>query len=358
MEREKAKDLLIYSATLAALCIIAKCIGKILFLALLPFAAAWIISLLIKPLSVFLSKKLKLKKSFLAAVLVTVIISLLVLGVGYLAAKLVREAAELCEMLINELEYPEGPLKKIFDTVNSFKEKLPFSDMKDSGASLAVYEGIRSIAESSLKSISSGFGEGITSLVTKMPSIIFAFITTVIALFYFTAGTVTLSSRKNKDERPEWLEKLTVLRSRVTEALSKYAKSYLIILLITFAELLLGFVILRVEYALLIALITAIVDFLPVVGTGIIIVPWSAFCILTGDIKRGVGLIILWMIMYLVRQIIEPKIIGDVMGIHPLLSLFAVYLGYVSLGVLGMILFPIILCIAKSTFSTSAAGKS
>lgn len=350
MERENAKDFLIITATLAALCIIIKSIGKVLLLAVIPFAVAWIVSVPVKPLSSFLSKKLKLKRSFCSAVLVILIISFLFLFFGYLASTLVTEAGDLANDLMSSLDENDNLLNIAFEKVNSINARMPHGS-ENSNVSSAVYDGLKSLLRNSLESLSNGLAKVATSFIGKMPSFVFALITTVISLFYITASDNPLISENALPSDSKYAITIKNARDRAVDAIKKYARSYFIILLITFAELFLGFVILRVEYALLLALITAVIDFLPIVGTGIIIIPWSVVCMLTGNIRRGVGLLLLWVIMYIVRQFIEPRIVGSVMGIHPIASLFAIYLGFVSCGFAGMILFPILLYIIKASMS-------
>jgi predicted PurR-regulated permease PerM len=98
---------------------------------------------------------------------------------------------------------------------------------------------------------------------------------------------------------------------------------------------------LRVPYAFILALLTALVDFLPLLGTGIILIPWAIVSLLLGEVRLGVGLLVLYAVSSVIRQILEPKLIGDGLGLHPLLSLAAMYSGLRLFGVWGMILAPL-----------------
>lgn len=108
----------------------------------------------------------------------------------------------------------------------------------------------------------------------------------------------------------------------------------------------------NVKYPLLIALITAFVDALPILGSGTVLVPWAIISALDGDINLGIALVVLWIIMCVVRQFIEPKVVSNKLGIHPIFTLIAMYTGYKLLGVIGMLIGPIVLIIIKSIFST------
>ena len=118
-------------------------------------------------------------------------------------------------------------------------------------------------------------------------------------------------------------------------------------LILTFVQLLIGFMVLDIRFPFLFALLVAAVDFLPVLGTGTVLIPWGIVLAVAGSPFKGVGLLILWVITLIVRQIAEPKIMGKSLGIHPLFSLLATYFGLKLFGIGGMLLFPIMLSVAS-----------
>ena len=132
------------------------------------------------------------------------------------------------------------------------------------------------------------------------------------------------------------------------EAGKSVLKGYLLTVGITFLQLYVGFLILGMDYALTIALITALVDILPVIGVGTVLVPWAAVKLIAGANYQGFGLLIIFAVVSVVREIIEPKIIGKSIGLHPLATLFSMYIGLETCGFLGMITFPVLLIAIKS----------
>ena len=129
----------------------------------------------------------------------------------------------------------------------------------------------------------------------------------------------------------------------------RYLRSYLMLMLITFLIMLLGLVILGARYAALLALVIAVLDLLPVIGVGTVLVPWSIFSLCLGDMKMGIGLIVLLVLHELARQVAEPKILGKNLGVHPLVTLILLYLGYSIFGLLGLLLVPVFTVILDVT---------
>ena len=108
----------------------------------------------------------------------------------------------------------------------------------------------------------------------------------------------------------------------------------------------------NVKYPLLMALGIGFVDALPILGSGSVMLPWAIIAALNGDIKLGIAIIALWIIMSLVRQFLEPKIVSGKIGIHPIFTLIAMYTGFKVIGVMGMLVGPIVLIILKNIFAT------
>ena len=161
-------------------------------------------------------------------------------------------------------------------------------------------------------------------------------------IVYFATDSGTISSGLLSILPDKWQKKLPHLKLKLTKTLTGYLKAYLLIMLITFLEVFVGLSVLGAEYAFILALIVAIVDLLPILGTGTVLVPWSVFAFLGSDIGLGIGLLVLYGVTIVVRQIIEPKIVGKAVGLHPLATLASVYIGLELLGFAGIFIGPII----------------
>ena len=139
--------------------------------------------------------------------------------------------------------------------------------------------------------------------------------------------------------------------------LKKYILSYSLIMLITYLTLLGGFLLLGVDHAPIIALFIAALDILPILGVGTVLVPWSIFELVMGNRFLGIGLIILFVVNAIIRQLTEPKIVGKSLNMHPIITLMMIYVGYALFGFLGMIILPIISVILGSILKQDNSAK-
>ena len=219
------------------------------------------------------------------------------------------------------------------------------------GNAQAFYEAVMQTVGNILSSIATRLPELAASLFSALPSALFFLIVSVVACFYFCTDGVSVTRGLCSLLPRQWQQKLPRIKENLRGVLRKYLKAYGLLLLLTFALLLVGFWILRVEYAFLLAFLIALADLLPVIGVGTILIPWGIVMLLQKQFYLGFGLLILYLTISLIRQVAEPKVLGKSLGLHPLLTLFATYVGFVLFGLLGMILAPVIALLAKRLLS-------
>ncbi len=153
-----------------------------------------------------------------------------------------------------------------------------------------------------------------------------------------------------------WVKKLYKHLKEIITALGKYLKAQALLILISFIISVIGLYIfkiagLNVKYPLLYALGIGFVDALPIFGSGSVMVPWAIISACNGDMQLAISVFLLWIFMSVVRQLIEPRIVGNKIGIHPIFTLIAMYTGFKLMGVIGLFIGPIMLIILKSIFS-------
>ena len=332
-----------------ALIVLGLYLGFKLSIFYMPFLIAFIISLIIEPAIKYLMKKVKLTRKFSAILIFIlvfgIIIGLLVWGIF----TLVSEATNLLQTLNN---YFDKAYIQIQGVINYFNTK----DLHISKELLNI------ISQSSgeiLYKISgwvSGVLTGIVDMVTSLPNIAIYFVITIMSLYFICTDKIYILDFLEHHLPRLWMKKLSVHLREIVSALGGYLKAQFILIFISFVISIIGlyvykFIGLNVGYPFLAALAIGFVDALPILGSGTVMVPWGVIAAINGDLKLGIAIIVLWIIMSIVRQLIEPKIVSTKIGIHPIFTLIAMYTGFKFIGFLGMLVGPIALIILKNIFS-------
>ncbi|MBO5907781.1 MAG: AI-2E family transporter [Clostridia bacterium] len=301
--------------------------------ATLPFLIAWLVAFAVKEPSRGLSKRLHIPERVIRPVF-----ALLIALVGFsVLGFLIWQIIALIWELLTDIGAGNGPVYELLKLLASEDFSL-FGD----GFPEELSERISGALESILSSALSFVAGAITSWAGSVPKILLFLLVTVISLVYFAIDLEKINSAVRKILPSSVGRFLSLARRKFFSVFKKYIGSYVVIFIITYVVMLLGFLVLGIEKSPLIALIVAALDILPVIGVGTVLVPWSIFLFATGEHVTGVGLVILFIVNTVIREVAEPKIIGKNLGIHPILSLALIYIGYALFGFAGLILTPLI----------------
>ena len=202
-----------------------------------------------------------------------------------------------------------------------------------------------------------GFLTKLMSVITSIPTIAIYVVITILSVYFVCTDRIYILDFMEHHMPRKWVQKIGVHIREITIKLGGYLKAEAILILVSFIISLVGlyifkFVGMNVRYPLLIALGIGFVDALPILGSGSVMAPWAVMEALNGDIQLGIAIIVLWIIMSIVRQFLEPKIVSGKIGIHPIFTLIAMYTGFKVIGVMGMLVGPIVLIILKSVFAS------
>lgn len=330
-------------ATLGILILIA---FKYLFGYLLPFLIAFGVGYIVHPLAMEVSVKTKISRKVCAFVLVFCFLTILFSLLFILGNKLLYEMQNLLKSLNSNSEAIAEYIERVIGYLNSIGEKLPIINKLQNTELSELLKGnvnklISSIWESFLSTLGSAIPNIATGIVMSLPDLFLTVIISLISCFYF-AMDMNVFRLKVKDVLPKRIMGiLSSVKKTVEIGFKKYIKAYALIFLITFVELLLGFWIIGIDYSFVLAIFVAFVDFLPLLGTAAILLPWGIVLLLMKDVFRGIGILLLMIVTTVVRQIVEPKILGDSFGVHPLITLIAIYIGYRVWGFWGLLLAPL-----------------
>ena len=318
--------------------------ARFLFLPLLPFLLALSLAVLEEPGVLWCCRRLGFQRRFAAAALTTLVLGTLALGLGLLLGKLWQEGMSLLGRLPEALERVPDMVDAVNGRYERFYHACPAQIRLwlDQLAQLLSREGISLAGD--LSGAALNWASGVMG---RLPQLTLFLFTTVLAT-YFTALSypdILLFLRRQIPER--WQRKGQGVACCLRSTFWKWVKAESILCLVTFAMLLLGFWYLRLDYVLLPAVLIALIDALPVLGTGVVLVPWGVYHLLLGSVPRGVALLALYAAITLVRSLLEPKIMAAQAGLPPLTALAAMYLGFSLFGVGGMFLLPVVLLFVK-----------
>lgn len=278
-----------------------------------------------------------------AGVVLTVAVYLAaVLVVGFAIYRAVASGGELLSFLPRFIEGTVLPaIDELSGMLGGIKESAP-EFVKPLIESLQG--SVADLSETATKVLGKTVSEGIG----RLPRVAVAVITTPIASVFFAADYENIVGFIAGQLPKRWRDWLMSAKTTVLSAFIKILRAYVILMGITFIELSVTFLLLGVSYPILIALAVAFLDFLPIIGTGTVLVPWIAISALTGRYAFAAGLLAAFIIITVVRNVIEPRIVGSNVGIPPILSLILVYLSLVFFGFLGLFLLPLIFIVLKS----------
>ncbi|MGI6050808.1 MAG: sporulation integral membrane protein YtvI [Acetivibrionales bacterium] len=337
-----------FSAILKVLLII---LGILLFTKIwkliLPFLIAYFFASLIEPVVKFCSNKLKIPRKIGTVISMLIVLGIILSILGFLVSRLVIEIKDV----YNDIEINAESLTQFFESIveatSDFFIKLPVPLMEIIDQSVdAITGALQGVLKSAID-----FVQTAMQLAMNIPQVLIFIIVTLVATYFMSSDKDTILNFLDKQIPASWLNKTKGLTKNVFSALFGWLRAQLIMTSITFMELLIAFIILKLENPLLIALLIALVDVLPILGAGTVLLPWSAITLIMGNLKLALSLVLLYLIIILVRQFIEPRVLGTQIGIHPLFTLSGMYIGLKLWGVGGMFLGPILIVIIKLLFS-------
>ncbi len=313
---------------------------------LFPFIVAFFIVAIIQSVIKPIKKILKTKNEKVAIIVLLIVYGLIGIGLAFAFIKVGIIVSDLIGNLPNLIsKYVEPTVTTLFNQLeNSFINMHPSfieiletleSNFMDIVMSLAT-----SLSKSSLPLIS--------SFATSIPVFLIGLLITIISSFFIATDYHHINEFIMAQCSPKVKNLIYDIKDYTVNTLFKIIFAYAKIMSITFVELSIGFIILGIDSPFLVALLISIFDVLPVLGTGGIMVPWVLYLLINGQINLAIGLLILYIIVTVIRNIIEPKIVGDQIGVHPLLMLIGMYAGVKIFGMFGLILFPVVLIIIKN----------
>ena len=341
--KEKIYNLLIYSLGLLSFGAVIYVVLKYLLPLLIPFIIAWLLVALTKGGAESLADKMHVPRKVVRLISSLCAVLVLALGLGLI---LWRSTAALFRFLSDIVE-SNGVLSLLEELLSS--ERPILGNLIPDELAALVGNSIDGLISSAMSAV----GGLATHLVSGLPTAFLFLLVTIISIVYFALDYESIQSFVLRTLPKSLSGRLSDLRRGVLSVMGKYLRSYALIMLITYITLFLGLLILRVEHSPIIALLIAFLDVLPVIGVGTVILPWSLISFALGDKFLGIGLILLFVVNAVLRQLIEPRIVGKSLNLHPIVSLGAIYLGYALFGFAGLLILPLI-AVSLSAFLSNS----
>ena len=341
------------------------CIGVVF-----PFIFAFFIAIIVQRPTNFIAKKLKLKKkSAISIIWVLLIYALVVILVSLLGVKIFSSVKDFIAFLTDWLSDMPTLIDNVKNWLINIASFLPaalrvrFTDWAETFFSALRDKSATEIANVIAMEATDGKGftmstltgalSGVWSTAKQIPSFVVATVISIISSFFMAIDYDRIVHFIKAQVKPAHSEKLSKTKQIIFTSLGKLIRSYGLIIIITWSELMIGLGVLSLigvydaNHIVGLTLLIAVMDILPAIGTGLFLIPWALYSLITGQIGMGIGLIIIYVIIYIIRQIIEPKIVGGTVGLPGFATIMAMYIGARLFGAIGAILTPMLLIIIK-----------
>lgn len=310
-----------------------------------PFMIGVLVAIILERMINFIVKRTKVSRKATGTVMVIIFYIILAMLTYLIVFSLIKEALSISTKLpaiYNDLKIEYNGIYSDFQKI---MDKTP-----DTITNSLYNVGLELINQ--IIGVFTSIANGVVNFVMFLPKLMVYVMITFLATLFIVTDRRNILNVANEILPNKMTRKISNIVKTTISSLGNYLKAQLVIICITFIELFIAFVILKQPYPLTLAVIAAIVDALPILGTGTILIPWGIYSAITGNLTLGIALIVVYAIILIVRQLIEPRIVSDKIGVNPFLTLLAMYIGFKFLGLLGIIVGPILLVIYKNVFTT------
>lgn len=299
----------------------------VVFKFFMPFVVGFAVALMALPVIRFLENKLKIKRGLGLLILISAVLGALFFAIYGLCHALFYEAF----LYLQDLPAIMATLEEFFDEIGGYIATLPFVN--------EVY--LTTMADGLFGTLSQWASDKVTSasgIMDNLAKWVVVAITTILSAIFFVFDKEKVTAFYGAKVPLPLQETATLVLDNLKTTVFAYFKACFKILPIVSLAVFIGLWILGVPYALLIGFLVGVMDFLPLFGAGTILIPWALFEGFTGNYSYAIGLVLTYLACQLVRQLIQPKVMGDSMGLSPLLTLFILYIGFLFMGLVGMII--------------------
>lgn len=352
LKQEARKDFLINALYFFAVSAIVFIVCRFLLKYLTPFVVGSAIAWLVQKPAKFISGKTRIKRKLAAAGLA---LAVFLLAAGLCVFAVIKISSGISNFAGEVSGYAEE-ISAFFEKIKKSTE-LFFNDMPEELSALAD-SFFKKASDTMISAVTGFVSDSAAYIAGRMPGILLSCIVSAVAACYIAADFPSLIRFARGVIGPRVYGNIRKVKEIFVTSVFKLGKGYAILMLMTFAELLAGFYLLGIKHALLLAALTAMIDILPVLGTGTVLVPWAAVLFILGDIGTAGGITVLYAVITVIRNFAEPRIIGGQMGINPLFTLLAMFIGIKLFGVAGIFLLPVALIVTVKYYKDEMESET
>ncbi|ATA60747.1 sporulation integral membrane protein YtvI [Geobacillus stearothermophilus] len=306
-----------------------------------PILFALATALLLEPSIRRLQENYKLKRVHAVTAIFSLFIIILGLSLYFLIVIFVQQVMALSQKLPYVLNEATKVLDRLIQTWQSYSSSIP-QEIIDS-----LERGVNTV-EQMLLSFATNLTQSLVHYIAAIPAFFIHFLVYLVALFLISLDLPRMKQSISRYLSERTRQRLGMVIAQLSKAGIGFLKAQFLLSLITFFLALSGLLLLGVDYAALMALVIVIIDILPILGTGSVLVPWGLISMANGNNALGIGLIVLFVVITVVRRIIEPKVFSTNLGISPLAALVSVYLGFQLLGFIGLFVGPVVVILVEA----------
>ncbi len=344
--RRRRSDFLISTGYFLVISLLAWFSIKFLLPFFAPFIIGFLVAFVLKPVSRFFCCHLHWNSKACGAIVIFLAYALLLIGLWFIGGKLI---ILLQELALTAKDIFEQYLSPVFSDFSGFLSGLISNISPELAVSAdSLLNGVSLSLENWISSASSWLLMQLAQLGMKIPAFIVNLVFAIMASVFFSTDYQKVASFIAKLFPKRFRPALFETKGYAVETACKYIRAYFILMVITFIELWIGLLIAGASNPIGVASITAICDALPVFGIGFVLIPWTLLAFAQGNLHFAISLLVIYLVISAIRNFLEPKIIGKQLGLHPLATLLSIYIGLKTIGLLGMILFPMALQIVVS----------
>jgi len=315
---------------------------------ILPFVLAFVLASLLEPIVGFFERKLKMSRAWASLSVVLITLILIILIIGALISRIVIEIGKMIDRMPDLQQYVDSLTNFFTDIYNTFI--INYADANTIRQALEKFV-------STFSDLTTQFLNSVLNFLMFTPSLFLIIIVTILATYFFIKDKDRVVTNFSKLFPKNKRHQVAATYSNTGKAFSGYFRAQMIVMMVTMILCTIGFLILGTPYAFTMGLLVGLFDVIPVLGPGTLVIPWAILSLITGDMKMGVGLIIIYAVITLSRQILEPKMVSQNIGLHPLAGLAAIFIGLQLFGVLGLIAGPILLVVILGIIRASTENK-